>query len=275
MIGTQDTDVEETTQTHQTNGSRPLGWFALGIVLGAAIMLAVMTIRGATGTTTSIDAATIRTIVRDELNAALKETSAQGSQSPSNSAASADSPATTQKVNVPLSNNIVGSANAPVTMIEYSDFQCPFCGRFQRDVYPKVYANYIKTGKVKFVYKNFAFLGQGSTQAAVAAECAADQGKFWEYHDKVFASQNGENQGVFGIANLVKFAEELKLDKAKFEDCVTNNKTLDRVKNETAEGRRIGVTGTPHFLINGTPLVGAQPWESFQKAIDQVLQRAQ
>ena len=242
-------------------------------MLGAAIMLGVMTIRGATNST-GVDATTLRAIVRDELDAALKDTGAQGSQSSASGTASADSPATASKVDVPLNNNIIGSANAPVTMIEYGDFQCPFCGRFQRDVYPKVYADYIKTGKVKFVYKHFAFLGQESTQAGVAAECAADQGRFWEYHDKIFAGQNGENQGAFSIANLVKFAEELKLDKAKFEDCVTNNKTLERVQRDTAEGRRIRVTGTPHFLINGTPLVGAQPFEAFKQALEDALKAA-
>ncbi|CAG0933157.1 hypothetical protein TFLX_02944 [Thermoflexales bacterium] len=131
-----------------------------------------------------------------------------------------------------------------------------------------VLQSYIDAGKVSFVYKHSAFLGQESAWSAQAAECAADQGKFWEYHDLLFARWNGENQGTFAKDNLIGFAKELNLDMAKFEPCLQNDETLQRVMDDTQEGRQVGVTGTPTFFINGKPLVGAQPAEVFQAEID-------
>ncbi len=107
--------------------------------------------------------------------------------------------------------------------------------------------------------------------AAQASECAADQGKFWEYHDLLFDRQNGENQGAFNKDKLIGFANELKLDMTKFEPCLTNDETLDRVKADTQEGSAAGVRGTPTFFVNGQALVGAQPLEAFQAVIDKAL----
>ncbi len=127
------------------------------------------------------------------------------------------------------------------------------------------------TGKVTLVYKNSAFLGQESIWAAQAAECAADQGKFWQYHDLLFARQAGENQGAFTKDKLIGFARELKLDMVKFEPCLKNDQTLARVQADVQEGQAAGVRGTPSFFINQTPLVGAQPIEAFRAAIEQAL----
>jgi protein-disulfide isomerase len=124
---------------------------------------------------------------------------------------------------------------------------------------------------VSFVYKHSAFLGQESIWAAQAAECAADQGKFWEYHDLLFAKQNGENVGTFTKDNLTAYAKELGLDSAKFDPCLKNDETLPRVAADTQEGRSAGVSGTPTFFINGKPLVGAQPLSVFQSQIDALL----
>jgi protein-disulfide isomerase len=121
------------------------------------------------------------------------------------------------------------------------------------------------------VYKHSAFLGQESVWAAQAAECAADQGKFWEYHDLLWDRWNGENQGAFVKENLSGFAKELGLDSAKFDPCLQNDETLQRVIDDTNEGRQVGVTGTPTFFINGQPLVGAQPAEAFQAQIEAAL----
>ena len=134
-----------------------------------------------------------------------------------------------------------------------------------------VLQSYIDSGKVNLVYKHSAFLGQESIWAAQAAECAADQGKFWEYHDLLFDKQNGENVGTFTKENLLSYAKELGLDTAKFEPCVKNDETLQRVVADTNEGRQVGVTGTPTFFINGKPLVGAQPAEAFQTQINAAL----
>ena len=131
--------------------------------------------------------------------------------------------------------------------------------------------SYIDSGKVNLVYMHSAFLGQESVWAAQAAECAADQGKFWEYHDLLFERWNGENQGTFVKENLIGFAKELNLDMAKFEPCLMNDETLQRVVDDTEQGRQVGVTGTPTFFINGKPLVGAQPAEVFQSELDAAL----
>ncbi len=136
---------------------------------------------------------------------------------------------------------------------------------------PVLAKEYVDTGKVEFVYKHSAFLGQESLWAAEAAECAADQNKFWEYHDLLFSRQSGENQGAFAKDKLLGFAQGLGLDMARFEPCLKNDQTLDRVRADTQEAQQAGVSGTPTFFINGQVLEGAQPYEAFQKVIDPML----
>jgi protein-disulfide isomerase len=138
-------------------------------------------------------------------------------------------------------------------------------------VKPALLQQYVDTGKAQFFYKHSAFLGPESLWAAQAAECAADQGKFWAYHDLLFGRQNGENQGAFTKDNLIGFGKELGLDMAQFEPCVREDKTLARVQEDTQEGQKFGVRGTPTFFVNGRPMVGAQPIEAFQKMIEQAL----
>jgi len=120
-------------------------------------------------------------------------------------------------------------------------------------------------------YIHFAFLGQESLWSGEASECAADQGAFWEYHDKLFASQNGENQGAFTKENLKIFATELELDTVAFNECLDSGKYTQVVQQETAWAQSLGVQSTPTFVINGEPLVGAQPFEAFQQVIERQL----
>ncbi len=136
---------------------------------------------------------------------------------------------------------------------------------------PALIKQYVDTGKISIVYKHAAFLGQESVWAAEASECAANQGKFWAYHDLLFQKQSGENQGAFTKDKLIGFAQELKLDMSQFQPCLQNDQTLDRVQGDTRESQQAGVRGTPTFFINGQALVGAQPLEAFQAAIDQAL----
>jgi len=138
-------------------------------------------------------------------------------------------------------------------------------------VKPALFKQYVETGKVTFVYKHAAFLGQESMWAGEASECAADQGKFWEYHDLVFSRQKGENQGAFTKDKLLAMAQELKLDMTKFEPCLKNDQTLGRVQADTEAGQEAGVRGTPTFFINGQGLVGAQPIEACKAVIDKIL----
>ncbi len=136
---------------------------------------------------------------------------------------------------------------------------------------PELFKQYVQTGQVAFVYKHMAILGQESTWAAEASECAADQGKFWEYHDLVFGRQSGENQGAFTKDKLLGLAQELELDMAKFEPCLKNDQTLGRVQADIQEGQAAGVRGTPTFFVNGQGLVGAQPLDAFKTVIEQKL----
>ena len=164
-----------------------------------------------------------------------------------------------------------GDPDAPVTIIEFADFQCPYCGRFFAETKPQIDEQYMQNGEVRFAYFNFAFLGSESNWAAEAAECAADQDKFWEYHDKLYGSQSGENQGAFNKDNLKKFAEELGLDTSAFNECLDSGKYTQLIQDESSLASSIGVRSTPTFLINGQAVVGAQPFEIFEQTIDSLL----
>lgn len=136
---------------------------------------------------------------------------------------------------------------------------------------PALFKQYVETGQVTFVYKHMAIPGTESTWAAEASECAADQAKFWEYHDLVFSRQAGENQGAFTKDKLLGMAQEIRLDMTKFEPCLKNDKTRGRVQADTQEGQQAGVRGTPTFFINVQGLVGAQPIEASKAVIDKIL----
>ena len=136
---------------------------------------------------------------------------------------------------------------------------------------PVLFQEYVDTGKVKFVYKHMAILGQESMWAAEASECAADQGKFWEYHDLLFSRQAGENQGAFSKDKLLTLATELKLDMTQFEPCLKNDETQDRVQADMQEGQQANVRGTPTFVVNGRVVVGALPLQDFRSVIEQAL----
>src|SRR5258706_12854322 len=184
-----------------------------------------------------------------------------------------EGPVDTSKLNIRAAN-VKGSDRAPVTIFEFSDFQCPFCLRAFETTNPQIWDSYVAQGKVRFVYKQYAILGQESTWAAEAAECAADQGKFWEYHDELFKQAGiagAENVGAFTKANLIRYADGLKLDSAKFKSCLENDMTLSRVEMDLQEGQALQVTATPTFFINHTRLVGAQSWPAFLDAINTAL----
>lgn len=188
-------------------------------------------------------------------------------------AAAPQAPQAPTKVDVKITDQdpFLGDPNAKLTVVEFSDFQCPFCGRFFKDVAPQLKKDYIDTGKVKFVYKHLAFLGKESTDAANASECAKEQNKFWQYHDKLFNSQNGENQGAFSTDNLKKFAADLGLNTTQFNECLDGQKYNDHVQEDVAEANRLGFNSTPSTAVGDTPVIGAQPYNAFKTIIDQKL----
>lgn len=175
---------------------------------------------------------------------------------------------TTGKVEVAITpdDSVKGNPEAKVTIVEFSDFQCPFCAIVEPTV-KKVLETY--GDNVKFVYKNFPLPSHENAQpAALAALCAKDQGKFWEYHDTLF-----ENQESLKVTDLKKYAADLGLKTQDFNGCLDNKKYQNQIQADLNEGNRVGVRGTPAFFINGRPLSGAQPLENFQAMIKEELKR--
>jgi len=180
------------------------------------------------------------------------------------------------KVNVEIGDSPVkGDANAPVTIIEFSDYECPFCGKAFDETLPLIEKNYIDTGKVKYVFKDFPLDFHPSAQpAAEAARCFGEQKGdegYYKYHDKLF-----ENQELLSEENYKKWARELGADGAKFDTCLSSGKYADAISEDMAYGQTLGVSGTPAFFIgnseDGYILVsGAQPYANFENVIEAVL----
>lgn len=174
----------------------------------------------------------------------------------------------------------LGDTNAPITIVEYGHFKCPFCNRFSRETKPQISEKYIKAGKVKFIWKDFPYEGGDSAKASEAAHCAQDQGKFWEYHDSLFTyiwdnyygkGINAEETEIFTDTKLKEFAGQLGLDATEFNSCVDSGKYKQLVQDNYKEGIEKGAKSTPTFFINGQKVVGAQPFSVFSQVIDNLL----
>ena len=171
-------------------------------------------------------------------------------------------------VEVSLDDDAVkGDANAPVTIVEFSDYECPFCGKYVQETYPSIVSEYINTGKVKYVFRDFPLdFHLNAQKAAEAAECAGDQDQYWEMHDYLFA-----NQDYLAVDNLKGYAKDLGLDLAEFNDCLDSGKFADEVAADLLDGQAYGVSGTPAFFINGKLVSGALPFAAFKEEIDAAL----
>ena len=163
---------------------------------------------------------------------------------------------------------VLGNKNAPLTIVELSDFQCPFCKRARDDAIVQIEEQYVKTGKVKLVYRDFPLssIHPMAQKAAEASECADDQGKFWEYHDIIF-----ENQESLSLASLKQWAATLELDTTTFNNCLDSGKQAGEVANDLSDASAAGGRGTPYFIVGNQPLSGAQPFAAFQQAIESQL----
>ena len=163
---------------------------------------------------------------------------------------------------------VLGNSNAPVTIIEYSDFECPFCAKFYSDSLGKVKENYVATGKARFVYKDFPLtsIHFEAEKAAEAARCVRDElgdEGFWDMHDIIF-----ERQGLLGDASFKEWARALGVNGGSFDSCLSSGKYADAVTADLDEGVALGVTGTPTFFVNGTRVVGAVPYEQIASIIE-------
>lgn len=161
----------------------------------------------------------------------------------------------------------IGPDDAPVTIVEFSDFQCPYCLRFQQDTFDALMEQY--GDKIRFVYRDFPLssIHPQAEKAAEAGQCAYEQGKFWEMHDAIYANQ----QIDISISALKGLAQQIQLDEDQFDQCLDSGKYAQEIAKDTQDGNAYGVTGTPTFFINGVTLVGAQPLSAFQTIIDQEL----
>ena len=164
---------------------------------------------------------------------------------------------------------VLGDPNAPITIIEFSDYQCPYCGRFWSQTLPQLKEQYIDTGKAKLVYRDFPLVSihQYAEKAAEAAEAARELGgdeAYFEMHDKIFANQN-----ALTISDLKQYARQIGLDGNQFDSLLDSGKYADEVQEDFEDGAKAGVQGTPTFFINGQMLVGAQPFSAFQQVIEQ------
>ena len=176
-------------------------------------------------------------------------------------------------VNVGVGNYpALGNSNAKVTVIEFADFRCPFCEQWFQTVEPNLISDYVKTGKVKFYFRNYAFLGPASTLAANAGECANDQGQFWAFHDYMYQHQPDESDtSMYTVDNLSQIAGTLGMDQSQFQSCLSANQDNDKVSKDSTEGQAAGVSGTPTTFVNGIAIVGAVPYSQIKTAIDNAL----
>ncbi|MFO7623132.1 MAG: thioredoxin domain-containing protein [Anaerolineales bacterium] len=170
----------------------------------------------------------------------------------------------------------MGDPNAPIVMEVYSDFQCSACNLFAKQVEPLVTAQYVATGQVYVIYRHFPILDRGtneSKQSASASMCAAEQDRFWDYHDMVFANVLGVNAGSFTDRRLIAFAEELDMDVDTFSACLRENRFQSEITADITAGQQLGITGTPSVFVNGTQIApGFVPtFEQLQEAFDAVL----
>lgn len=183
----------------------------------------------------------------------------------------------TVSLNIPSYVSFEGSNSAKVNVIEFGDYQCPFCERFYTQTEPQISSNYIDTGKVKFYFMDFAFLGPDSQTLSQGAWCADEQGKYYAYHDYIYSHQGQENSG-WATADKVKamVANIQGLNTAAFGSCLDSGKYSSRVSELTQLGQSVGVSGTPSTLIGNDAkgydlVVGAQPYSVLQQAIDKAL----
>jgi len=172
----------------------------------------------------------------------------------------------------------LGDPNAPITLVEFGDYQCFFCNKFFHDTEQKLLENYVDTGKVKIIFKDFTIIGPDSITAAHAAHCADDQGLFWEYHDMLYNNWTGENNGWASSENLLRMAQDLGLDIDEFTDCMLNEIHTQIISASNNDARTLGLTGTPGFFVISpnnqvTKIPGAQPFDVFQKIFDSELEK--
>lgn len=249
------------------------------LIPAVAILLAAPTIHAQTGVDTARELATMRAdlerikadqqIVKSQLAQILRLLG----QRPAQARAAATGPVRTSVADAPS----LGRADAPVTIVEFSDYQCPFCRRFYTTTLVALKKDYIDAGKVRYVFRDYPLdeLHSYARKAAEAAHCAGEQGKYWQMHDTLF-----QNQSTLDLPQLAEHARSVGVDGPTFDICLSSGRNAARVARGLTEGAAAGVQGTPGFVIGrtgtgdmveGTPIRGAQPLATFRQIIEQLL----
>lgn len=179
-------------------------------------------------------------------------------------------------ISTAMGSPILGNPDAPITIVEFGDYQCEMCYKWFHDTKPAIVQDFIDSGKVNLVFVDLAFLGQDSPKAAQATYCAEDQGKYWDYHNLLYTSQEHVDNGWANSERLKAFAFSLGLDMDLFESCIDSGKYSKRVSYNIDEARKHGANATPTFFVidsdgNQIKIPGAQPYSTFKKVIDSMI----
>ena len=180
-------------------------------------------------------------------------------------------------ISTALGSSILGNQSAPITIVEFGDYQCHQCYNWFHNTKSSVFQNYVDIGKANFVFMDLAFLGEDSPKAAQASYCAEDQGKYWKYHDQLYNAQESQiDNGWANSERLKAFAFSLSLDMDSFDSCFDSGKYVKRVQYNITEAKKLGADGTPTFFIVGPngqqqKLVGAQPYSVFKQVLDSMI----
>ena len=173
---------------------------------------------------------------------------------------------------------VLGNANAPITLVEFGDYQCHFCNVFFHSTEGDILKKYVETGKVKIIFKDYNIIGPDSVNASHGAHCAKEQGLFWEYHDILYSNWAGENNGWASSENLALFAQEIGLDIDAWSECMSDGKHSQIIVDSNEDARSLELSGTPAFFVIGpdgktTKLFGAQPFETFERIFQEELEK--
>lgn len=251
----------------------------IGLIITTIIFLILISINSNTTTF----AQTKKPMMSDDMGGLenKENTTMLNGFSPSNPHPNASQPMIASTQNLSFSrldqngSPVFGNSSALITIVQFGDFQCHFCGRFARETEPQINQTYIETGKINLVFKHFVTHGSDSMTAAIASQCANEQDKFWSFYKILYDSQGEENSGWASASNLKKFASQINgMDLRKFDSCLDNQKYKSIAENDTAFAYKSGFQGTPTFIIEKSDgsdpqvLLGAYPFPAFQTIID-------
>jgi len=248
--------LESTPKTHAKSSKLTIHWSSLGIGAGIAIACVFCGIL-MTNMINDESAQNLDEIIINEISTTKKPTLSTFTDNAS---------------------PVLGNVNAPLTMIEFGDYQCTYCKKFFSETEGSIIENYVKTGKVKILFKDFIVVGGDSANAANAVHCANDQKMFWLYHSILYNNWDGEDTGWASFERLHEFANTLELDMDEFSKCMSESKWEELINSSQTDGRIIGVTATPTFFIidqsnNILKITGAQPYAVFEEVFDSLLEK--